>query len=99
MTEKRKAKKQLDDFPEVLTIKEASEFLGVNTFSLYRWVKQGKIPARKVSAKKWLLSKTVLLNFLAGGFDIPLKKIDEAFSQENAVKINKSLKEIFENKK
>ena len=99
MTEKKKARKQLNDFPEVLTIKEASEFLGVNTFSLYRWVKQGKIPARKVSAKKWLLSKTVLLNFLAGGFTIPLEKLDKSFSFENAEKIIKTLKGLSEHEK
>ena len=32
----------------LLTVRELAEYLGVNRFSVYRWVEQQKIPHRRV---------------------------------------------------
>jgi excisionase family DNA binding protein len=33
---------------KLLTVKELAQYLGVNRFSVYRWVRQQKIPHRRV---------------------------------------------------
>jgi excisionase family DNA binding protein len=33
---------------KLLTVKELAQYLGVNRFSVYRWVEQQKIPHRRV---------------------------------------------------
>jgi excisionase family DNA binding protein len=35
---------------KLLTVKELANYLGVNRFSVYRWVEQQKIPHRRVGA-------------------------------------------------
>lgn len=38
--------------PRLLTVKELANYLGVNPFTVYRWVEQKKIPHRRVD---WLI--------------------------------------------
>jgi excisionase family DNA binding protein len=41
-----------------MTIQEISEYLGLNEFTTYRLVKNGKIPAKKKENGKWQIEKT-----------------------------------------
>ena len=40
-----------------MTIQETSKYLGLNEFTTYRLVKDGKIPAEKNEDGKWLVQK------------------------------------------
>ena len=52
-----------DDFPEVMTIQETSEYLRVPVSSLYKLAQDGKIPCQKVG-RHWRFKKTALDNWL-----------------------------------
>ena len=52
-----------------MTIQEISEYLGINEFTTYRLVKNGKIPAEKNENGKWLIKK----NNIDGLFEIALE--------------------------
>ena len=52
-----------------MTIQETSKYLGLNEFTTYRLVKNGKIPAEKYDDGKWLIKK----NNIDGLFDKALK--------------------------
>ena len=52
-----------------MTIQETSKYLGINEFTTYRLVKNGKIPAEKNENGKWLVYK----NSIDGLFEIALK--------------------------
>jgi len=49
---------------EILTIEEATKYLRIHKATLYKLVKQRKIPAAKVG-KKWRLLKSKLDEWLA----------------------------------
>ena len=51
-----------------LTIKEISEYLGINEFTTYRLVKNGKLPAKK-SDGQWIVEKKIIDNL----FDLAMK--------------------------
>ena len=38
------------EFPEVMTVKQAAEYLQVNEQVLYRYVREGKVPVAKLGA-------------------------------------------------
>jgi excisionase family DNA binding protein len=38
------------DFPEVMTVRQAAEYLQVNEQVLYRYVREGKVPVAKMGA-------------------------------------------------
>tara|TARA_B100000700_G_C14868112_1_gene772056 strand:+ start:738 stop:920 length:183 start_codon:yes stop_codon:yes gene_type:complete len=52
-----------------MTIQETSKYLGLNEFTTYRLVKDGKIPAEKNEDGKWLVQK----NNIDGLFEMALK--------------------------
>ena len=41
----------------IMTIQETSKYLGLNAFTTYRLVKNGKIPAVKKEDGKWMIEK------------------------------------------
>lgn len=50
---------------EILTVNEIAHYLKVDTRTIYRLVKQGKIPGRKVGGT-WRFKKDILDGWLAG---------------------------------
>ena len=54
-----------DDFPEVMTIQETSEYLRVPISSLYKLAQDGKIPCQKVG-RHWRFHRETLINWIAG---------------------------------
>lgn len=51
--------------PSYLNIKEAAEYLGISSHTLYKLVERSEVPAAKVGGS-WRLSKTALDDFLSG---------------------------------
>ncbi|MBA7490759.1 hypothetical protein ES702_01302 [subsurface metagenome] len=51
---------------DILTPKQAAEYLHVSKPTIYKLLRQRKIPARRLG-KQWRISKAVLDKFLAGG--------------------------------
>lgn len=47
------------DLPEVMNIKQASQYLGVSTDTLYKYVYEEKIPAFKLG-NRWKFKKSLL---------------------------------------
>jgi excisionase family DNA binding protein len=47
------------EFPEVMNIRRAAEYLGVNPETLYKYAKEGSIPAFKLG-NRWKFKKSVL---------------------------------------
>lgn len=47
------------DAPEVMNIRQASEYLGVSADTLYKYVYEEKIPAFKLG-NRWKFKKTIL---------------------------------------
>jgi excisionase family DNA binding protein len=61
----------MDDFPQVLTIEEASKYLRIPLSTLYKLAQDGKIPCQKVgrhwrfrkeTIDRWLDERSVLPN-------------------------------------
>ena len=52
-----------------MTIQETSKYLGLNEYTTYRLVKDGKIPAEKNDEGKWLVCR----NNIEGLFEFALK--------------------------
>ena len=59
---------------EILTVDEAAVFLRLSKRSVYRLLKGGKIPARKIM-HKWRFERQQLKEWIRGGQDFP-DKID-----------------------
>ena len=53
----------MDDFPQVLTIEEASKYLRIPLSTLYKLAQDGKIPCQKVG-KHWRFRKEKIDNWL-----------------------------------
>ena len=51
---------------EVLTPREAAEYLGISKVTLYKLLNSGEIPAKKIG-KQWRISKTILDEIVRGG--------------------------------
>ena len=47
-----------------MSIKEAAEDLGVNSFTVRRWIKSGKLEAIRMGEKLWRISPDAIENFL-----------------------------------
>jgi excisionase family DNA binding protein len=45
--------------PEVMNIRQASEYLGISPDTLYKYVSEGSIPAFKLG-NRWRFKKTIL---------------------------------------
>ncbi len=54
----------MEDFPQVLTIEEASKYLRIPLSSLYKLAQDGKIPCQKVG-RHWRFRKETIDNWLA----------------------------------
>lgn len=50
-----------------LSINQAAEELGVNPFTIRRWIKSGKLAAIRMGAKLWRISPEALAQFLEAG--------------------------------
>ena len=53
----------MDDFPQVLTIEEASRYLRIPLSTLYKLAQDGKIPCQKVG-RHWRFRKERIDNWL-----------------------------------
>jgi len=53
----------MDDFPQVLTIEEASKYLRIPLSSLYKLAQDGKIPCHKVG-RHWRFRKEMIDRWL-----------------------------------
>lgn len=53
----------MDDFPQVLTIEEASKYLRIPLSTLYKLAQDGKIPCQKVG-RHWRFRKETIDNWL-----------------------------------
>jgi len=51
---------------DILTPKQAAKYLGISAPTMYKLLKQRKIPARRLGYQ-WRISKVVLDKFLEGG--------------------------------
>ena len=54
----------MEDFPQVLTIEEASKYLRIPLSSLYKLAQDGKIPCQKVG-RHWRFRKETIDSWLA----------------------------------
>ena len=63
----------MDDFPQVLTIEEASKYLRIPLSSLYKLAQEGKIPCQKVG-RHWRFRKETIDNWLDENRSDELKK-------------------------
>ena len=51
---------------KILTVPQAAEQLQVSERTVYEWLRNGKIPGRKIG-KVWRLSEDAIMDFLRGG--------------------------------
>jgi len=51
---------------EVMSVRDAADYLGLSRNTVYRLVRSGEIPAKKFG-NQWRISKAVLDEFLRGG--------------------------------
>jgi excisionase family DNA binding protein len=50
---------------EVMSPKEAAEYIGISTITFYKLLKKGQVPATKFG-RQWRIKKEVLDRFLEG---------------------------------
>jgi len=62
----------MDDFPQVLTIEEASKYLRIPLSTLYKLAQDGKIPCQKVG-RHWRFRKETIDNWLDERLVLPNK--------------------------
>lgn len=65
----------MDDFPQVLTIEEASKYLRIPLSTLYKLAQDGKIPCQKVG-RHWRFRKERIDNWLDDTIAKSKKKSD-----------------------
>ena len=66
----------MSDSPEVMNIRQASEYLGVSPDTLYKYLAENKIPAFKLG-NRWKFKKALLDRWMeskSSGGELPLKK-------------------------
>ncbi|TET62225.1 DNA-binding protein [Candidatus Aerophobetes bacterium] len=51
---------------EIMNPKEAAEYLGISKPTLYKLIKNGEIPAKRIG-KQWRIAKAVLDEIVKGG--------------------------------
>ncbi|MDR0759248.1 MAG: helix-turn-helix domain-containing protein [Treponema sp.] len=56
--------KTVEEYPELLSVSKAAEFIGVSRGSLYRFIHERKIPCYKPSGKRVYFKRSELENFL-----------------------------------
>jgi len=55
----------MDNLPEILSVRQVSEFLGMAENSVYSAVRQGELPARRLG-RRVLISKVAFARWLHG---------------------------------
>ncbi len=66
----------MSDSPEVMNIRQASEYLGVSPDTLYKYLAEDKIPAFKLG-NRWKFKKALLDRWMeskSSGGEVALKK-------------------------
>ncbi|HYA94259.1 MAG TPA: helix-turn-helix domain-containing protein [Thermodesulfobacteriota bacterium] len=59
---------------EIMTPREAAEYLSLNVRTIYRLAKNGKIPGRKFGAR-WKFEKAILDEWVSNKRHVPGEKI------------------------
>jgi len=54
----------LNDYPDVLTINEAKEILGISRNLIYDLIHSGTLPAFRLGEKIWRINKSSLIAYL-----------------------------------
>ncbi|MDD3172859.1 MAG: helix-turn-helix domain-containing protein [Herbinix sp.] len=54
----------LEEYPDVLTINETMEILGISRNLLYDLIHSGTLPAFRIGIKIWRIKKLDLISFL-----------------------------------
>lgn len=54
----------LQEYPDILTPKEAMEILGIGKNLLYGLLKDGDIPAKQIRGKMWRIAKKDLIHYI-----------------------------------
>ena len=55
-----------DDWPELLTAKEAAEIFRVTPLTIKRWIKRGKLPAIRINTRGDIRIKKTSIMWLLG---------------------------------
>ncbi len=77
----------MSDSPEVMNIRQASEYLGVSPDTLYKYLSEDKIPAFKLG-NRWKFKKALVDRWMeskSSGGEIALKKKPRAERSNTAV--------------
>ena len=61
----------MDDFPEVLTIEEASKYLRIPLSTLYKLAQGGKIPCQKIG-RHWRFRKETIDQWFDQNLNLPI---------------------------
>ena len=54
----------LSEYPDIMTVREAMDALGVSKSTIYGLIQNHKIPAFRLGEKLWRIRKDSLLNYL-----------------------------------
>lgn len=54
----------LSEYPDIMTIREAMDVLGISRNTIYEYVRNGTIHAFKLGSKIWRIKKSDLIMFL-----------------------------------
>lgn len=54
----------LQEYPDILTPKEAMEILGIGKNLFYKLLKDGEIPAKRIRNKMWRITKRDLIHYI-----------------------------------
>jgi excisionase family DNA binding protein len=71
----KKDKDGSEDMKEIMTPREAAEYLSIHVRTIYRLAKNGEIPGRKVGGS-WRFKKNALDEWLSGKENFSIAKID-----------------------
>lgn len=55
----------LDEFPDIMTVREAMQALGVSKSTIYLLIQNRQIPAFRLGGKLWRIRKDSLLDYLS----------------------------------
>lgn len=70
-----------NDLPDIMTIDDVAAFLRIPVSSVYKLVKEGKIPAQKVG-RHWRFHRPTLTSWIAGGSGVGTQKQGTEASDE-----------------
>jgi excisionase family DNA binding protein len=71
----KKDKDGSEDMKEIMTPREAAEYLSIHVRTIYRLAKNGEIPGRKVGGS-WRFKKNALDEWLSGKENFSIAKMD-----------------------